>query len=231
MIVSHKYKFIFLKTRKTAGTSIEIALSRFCGTRDIITPISDGDELIRQKLNFRGPQNYRMPLRSSSKSDWLKYFRNMKRKRFFNHAGARFIRSYIGEDIWNSYFKFCFERNPFDKAVSRYYWSTVEPRPEIGDFLASAPIHWLSNWHIYTIDDRIAVDFVGRYETLVGDLHTIVNKIGLPGLPSLPNAKGGYRVNREHYGKVFNDRARCLIERACAREMAAFVYRWVGLDE
>jgi hypothetical protein len=39
MIVSHKYKFIFLKTKKTAGTSIEISLSRYCDEDDIITPL------------------------------------------------------------------------------------------------------------------------------------------------------------------------------------------------
>ena len=44
MIISHEHKFIFLKTRKTAGTSIELALSQLCGPNDIITPISPNDE-------------------------------------------------------------------------------------------------------------------------------------------------------------------------------------------
>ena len=57
MIISHKYKFIFLKTTKTAGTSVEISLSRFCGDDDIITPIDFADEAIRQ-LFGKKPQNY-----------------------------------------------------------------------------------------------------------------------------------------------------------------------------
>ena len=57
MIISHKYKFIFLKTKKTAGTSIEISLSRFCGDDDIIIPINLQDEAIR-KLLGKKPQNY-----------------------------------------------------------------------------------------------------------------------------------------------------------------------------
>ena len=37
MIVSHKHKFIFFKTRKTAGSSIQVALANHCGPDDIIT--------------------------------------------------------------------------------------------------------------------------------------------------------------------------------------------------
>ena len=56
MIISHKHRFIFIKTRKTAGTSIEIFLSQFCDKDDILTPIGEG-EVLRKEQNIV-PQNY-----------------------------------------------------------------------------------------------------------------------------------------------------------------------------
>ncbi|MEM7193183.1 MAG: hypothetical protein AAF405_10065, partial [Pseudomonadota bacterium] len=47
MIISHKHKFIFLKTKKTAGTSVELALSQICGESDVITPLAAADEALR----------------------------------------------------------------------------------------------------------------------------------------------------------------------------------------
>ena len=61
MIISHKHKFIFVKTRKTAGTSLEIGLSEHCGAQDVITPISPKDELLRASLGFRGVQHHQLP--------------------------------------------------------------------------------------------------------------------------------------------------------------------------
>jgi hypothetical protein len=210
MIISHEHEFIYLKTRKTASTSIEIALSEFCGDDDIITPISDKDEAKRRARGFRGPQNFSVPLRFHGKLELLgRLWRGQYiRKRFRNHRSARFVRRHIEDDIWNSYFTFTFERNPFDKAVSRYYWSTDEPRPRIDDYLDAAPIHFLSNWNIYTMNDKKVVDYVGRYENLARELEKITDEIGLPRRLSLPRAKANHRPDRMHYSKVLNERAR-----------------------
>ena len=58
MIISHAHKFIFLKTKKTAGTSIELALSQLCGPDDVIPPITESDETLRAPGSE--PRNWRV---------------------------------------------------------------------------------------------------------------------------------------------------------------------------
>lgn len=226
MIVNHHYRFIFIKTRKTAGTSIEIALSAFCGADDIITPIHPADEAIRCQLGYRRPQNFFIPRRGYTKGDWLRYLARAERKQFFNHSSAAFIARNLSERIWQDYFKFCFERDPFDKAVSRYFWSTNQPRPPISEFLHQAPKALLSNWDLYTINDHICVDFLGRFETLADDLRVIEARLGLPQALQLPRAKAGYRQDRRHYSGMLGSDARARIETVCAKEIAVLGYRW-----
>lgn len=51
MIISHKHKFIFVKTKKTAGTSIETLLASICGEEDIIKEISE-EEFRKKNLVY-----------------------------------------------------------------------------------------------------------------------------------------------------------------------------------
>ena len=52
MIISHKHKFIFIKTKKTAGTRVKVYLSQFCGSDDIITPIFPQEKNHKAKNYF-----------------------------------------------------------------------------------------------------------------------------------------------------------------------------------
>jgi hypothetical protein len=229
MIINHKYKFIFIKTRKTAGTSIEIALSEFCGKGDVITPIGQiEDESKRRQMGFIGPQNYLVPLRFHPMKSWPRRLINGKRRRFYNHSGAAHVKKYIGRSIWDSYFKFCFERNPFDKVISQYYWDKHYRNidQEINDYVMNVGEDFLSDWNIYAIEDKLAVDCVGSYENVIGDLAAIAEKLKLPKSIELPKAKAAFRLNRSHYSEVLDAQSRARIERVCAKEIEAFNYPW-----
>ncbi|PON15613.1 hypothetical protein C2W62_22900 [Candidatus Entotheonella serta] len=251
MLISHRYQFIFVKTRKTAGTSIEASLSRYCGDADVITSISLPDEPWRGQFGVC-PQHYlpdqrsdtagghvawrrRQAVRVMSKVElrreqWVPYrmrrqLRHWRPRRdiegigYYNHMTAAEIVERIGTDVWQRYFKFCFERNPLDKTISHYYYSAPSERFETylerGDFC--------SDFESYTLDGELAVDFIGRFENLSGDLQVVTKELGIPFDGWLPRSKGGSR-GKTIAASGLNDQQKTLIYQGFARELAFLDY-------
>jgi hypothetical protein len=74
MIISHKHKFIFIKTRKTAGSSIEHYLSKYLGPDDICTG-SDIDNTPRLNAPHRkGHIDYRWVAKKFP-YEWRNYYK------------------------------------------------------------------------------------------------------------------------------------------------------------
>ncbi|MEA5536723.1 sulfotransferase family 2 domain-containing protein [Crocosphaera sp. XPORK-15E] len=228
MIISHKYKFIFLKTAKTAGTSLEIALSRFCGENDIITPIVEEDEAIRKSLGYPGPQNYKfLPITAEKK-----LFKEPKSMTFYNHISAREIRSWLHDEIWDEYYKFCFERNPWERVISLYYhyisYLTEEEKLlSFSDFINLDLITGLRQWgfNIYTINNEIVVNKVYLYENLEAELENIFLQLNLPGKILLPRAKGTYRKDKKSSKIMFNQKEIEKIAQLFEKEIKLFGYK------
>lgn len=223
MIISHEHKFIFLKTRKTAGTSVEMALSRFCGPADVITLIRSESDATKRATGYAGERNFRIPLRNWALRDLAKIHRNGWPS-FHAHSPAKFVRDHVDLLVWREYFKFSIERNPFDRFVSQYYWNTRDRKADIASYAENAARYRLSNWDVYAIGDRIVTDFLIRYERLAEDLATLQALLNLPGPIEPPKTKVGHRPAQSHYRDVIDAALRAKIEAVCAREIAAFGY-------
>lgn len=227
MIISHEHRFIFLRTRKTAGTSIDFALSTHCGPRDVISPLSDEEESEKRSAGLRSAQNYHVPVGCWTAKDFLKFGLKGRRPRYTKHMTAGSLQKRIDRSTWDGYFKFCVERNPFDKAISLYYWRTMntDHRPDLVQFLKTVEHDDLSNFSIYAMNGRIEVDQIIRYEALESGLKTICKSLGLS-LVDLPHQKSNSRTDRAHYRELMTDEARAIVERACQNEIALLDYEY-----
>lgn len=215
-----------MKTSKTAGTSIEIALSRFCGPNDIITPISAEDEALRQAVGGQPSRVYPAKFTQYGPVDWFRYIsRGKEKQNFYNHIPARKLKKRLGPEIWTRYYRFCVVRNPWDRVVSQYFWRfrriPEAHRPSMDEFLESRHVRSLQRkgFELYTIGGKLQVNHICRYESLAENLETVRAALGLPEPLALPAAKAGHRKKGYHYTDMFTARQRDRVAKIFADEI------------
>lgn len=218
MLLSHDKKFIYLKTLKTAGTSIEALFQPFC-----LPPQADGvvthhvDETVTDHgiVGSRGYGTY---------------------TRFWNHMPAVDVRQLVGEATWDGYLKFCAVRDPFDKLVS-WFWhrhmdvaAALEGAPfaEVRQAFirfAADPANHVHDRHIYTLDGRICVDRMIRFEQLARDLAAVAGELGIDvaTLP-LPRFKTELRRRPEAFGLYYDAPTAALVADAYGFEIEMLGY-------
>lgn len=209
MIISHKHKFIYLKSTKTASTSVEIALAEHVGEKDIVTPISD------EGLE----KGYVHPVRNNDG--------------FSEHMLAQDIYTKLDKKIWESYTKIMCIRSPWDRLISQAYMKMARlgkhPKhtQEVVEFLSSynlrAPFP-LYCWSSLETNYDSCIDFIVKYETLKEDCEKLGKLLNLQ--LNLPFSKNHWRTNRTHYSKYFNDDLRLLINFLYQRDIYTFGYTY-----
>jgi hypothetical protein len=211
MIFSKKHRFIFIKGRKVAGTSVEIALSTICGPEDILTPIGQADEVLRTQQGAQA-QNYspdreaerayieelkRTPARKVRKVHWPK-------GTFEQHMTLVRVLELCG-DVRGEYRVVAIDRNPYSKVLSLanmqaatdykvtgVMTSTPEALQDaIKDLFATGAVKKLVNIKQYRGPDGKLAAHVMRYENLADDFADFMKLLGITDPPVLPHAKKG----------------------------------------
>jgi len=246
VILSHLHRCIFIKGVKVAGTSIEIALSGFCGPDDIITPITPIDELQRLTMNG-GARNY-----SEDPAAEAEYLKKLQRTTiadlprvahppavYFNHMPLRDV-LHLRSSVALDYRVVCVERNPYAKIISWANYKLSFSSYDTGGEMRSNRDE-LKNYLESAIDDRsvVAVKNIERYrglngrvsahvmrfEHLTADFREFALELGIDYQQPLPHAKKGISANSIDPRDLLGRRHITLINALFAEEFETFHYQ------
>lgn len=213
VLVSHLYKFIYLKNYKVAGTSVESFFGQFC-----IDPSK------REKYVFENDQHEEI-------SRWgiLGSRGNGRRTIWFNHISAKDVKHHLGSDMFDDYFKFCVVRNPYDLMVSSYFFEKrdLNKNSQI-DFKTYCKkfINYNSNLLRMIIDDQPICQYYIRYENLVNDILVVLDKLGITDfdIKDLPHHKSEYNPHDKPYQDYYDDETKQIVKKIFQKEIEMFGY-------
>jgi hypothetical protein len=169
---------------------------------------------------------------------------------FWRHDSAAVIRAKVGERVWNEYFKFTFERNPWEKIVSRYWdyacgrspkfykqvWQRAFGRPLSfsewfrlriwqGRLFGLGHIRLPAHYHDYTERGRILVDFIGRCENRAAHVALLSERLGIEIRDDLRHGAEFHR-DRKPYTELFDPWMQRIVERVFRRDLDLLGYRF-----
>ncbi|MFG6094983.1 sulfotransferase family 2 domain-containing protein [Leptothoe sp. ISB3NOV94-8A] len=236
MLVSHKKRFIFTKTVKTAGTSVESYFEPYC--------MPDGEW---QELHAR--EEY------VSETGIIGYRGNNARSSiWYNHMPAKEIFDLIGQNTWERYYKFTVVRNPFDKLISGFFmyekrkknYSVIQKTKALSKRIldlgnpidrvkGETTIERFRSWiqkggeipdrDKYLIDGQECIDYYVRFEELHEGIKHVCNYLSIPFEPArIPQMKKGIRDNKMNVQDFYDNKTRQIVEKKYAWELERFGY-------
>jgi hypothetical protein len=223
MILSLAHKFVFVKGRKVAGTSIEMALAAICGPDDIVAPILAVDE--RERLRAGAAcRNYAadpvferayLAMLEDAAPEALVSLRP-PRQIYYNHMPLSEIERLYARPL-DDFRIVCAERSPYAKVIS---WLNMEAgirsyriggdmggkvdglRAAFDSARRRGRIAAAKNIDLYKDRTGAFRADVLRYETLRDDFETLLGRLGCRPVP-LPHAKKGLMSDRLDPRDVF----------------------------
>ncbi len=219
---------------------MEIALSSHAGPDDVVTPLSFDQDTHRYQLypsvtprNFssdkalekafvEGVQGSKKRERKTALQEHRKSSDALSAKR---HGGAKAAKSLVGDKFWDSAYKFTIERHPYEKAVS-FAWYLAKRNGDFGQALKDVlQMRKYRNFDLYTIDGKLAVDFIIRYENLAIDVPEVEKAIGgLPILSRLPKVNAHQRKDHRPAKDVLSPEQKIIVQETCREEFELLGY-------
>jgi len=214
MLISKKYKFIFIHIYKNAGTSIASALKPYAQSDWQIATNNRWQRAANRfikKLNFPSPFFDPHP--------------------FDSHITAAELIENLGMDYFKSFYSFAIVRNPWDWQVSMYKFMLKDASHQHHEIAKGFNnfdeyIRWRCEYDanyqkdfIYSKSNKLLVDYVGRFENLGNDFKKICDQIGVNAeLPKLNVS------NTDGYRQFYSEESKELVRKTFEADIDIFGY-------
>ncbi len=206
MLISDSHQFIFVHIRKAAGSSI----------RDTLEPLS----IVKPTDTW-----------SKIKSRFLKTEKDYKKYAFRQHDDINSAKRVMPPELFESYFKFAFVRNPWDRLVSEYEF--IRRRPNHGRHskvmkmgFEKYIVYQSKRFDAHQINmladknGNLLMDFIGKFENLHDDWNRITDKLGIENKELTHRKKAGIK----DYNSYYTDESRALVSELWKRDIESFGY-------
>ncbi len=196
VLVSHSHRFIFMKTSKTAGTSVEMALEHACAPDGHVvaekTPACISEQgIIGSRLS---------PIKLPRQPALVKGM-------WYNHKSAKEIRDDLGAERFAQYLKITTVRNPFDRCVSAFHWlrkpdaakakTFAELRQKFQEFILAEK--WKTDKHNALINGEFIIDRTLRFESLKPDLAKLASDLNIAvNTNAMPHTKSTHKTRKDY---------------------------------
>lgn len=215
MIISHSKKFIFVHNYKVAGTSVRNALKPY-------NNLSFWSSSFKDKIKFLNGE-----------------YPKVYAKDFEHHVNTPKLKTQLDPEIFDSYFKFGFVRNPWDWQVSLYKFMLKRTQHHQHELIKSMKsfeeyIDWRVNedrqlqQKFFYQDGKCLVDFIGKMENLNEDFSKICKKVGV--VSTLPRLNAS-RTKSDSFLNYYDQRTIDLVDEAFKKDIELFGYTKPTLEK
>ena len=251
VLVSHKYKFIYIKNVKVAGSSCFTKFSKYCNEEDLSKYIEkrkepfniDQEPEILAKIYKQFNTEYGYIV-----GDW-KYLRTLtpeqvesyKENLVINHVCAEHENAislkYLFKEHFDSYFKFCIVRNPYDRLVSRYnhdicknnidktlsFRNYVENEDKKG-MINKINDDWFDRCTIHGIP---CCDYYIKYDKLQEGIIEVMKILKIDDNDKMPHVnKNILKVLTYHYSIYYDEYIKDIVDKNCKQEIDYFIWEF-----
>ena len=224
VLISHKYKFIYIKNVKTASSSVKNFFAKYCCPPGTILESNCNPFIFNDIYTKYGL------LGGGSK---ININHNIFKGKHAEHIGITEIKKKFPLEFKN-YFKFCVVRNPFERIVSRFLWdkhiNAISKETKFKDYikeLSKNEVNKMNDdwYHRITINGKPYCQYYIKFDSLKKDIELICKCLNIKDF-NINNLKHINKILDYNYIDFYDDESKQIVYDNCINEINYFNYKF-----